>query len=460
MHKVWFLSIFLLAINLPLHAQQFSLRQYTVVDGLPQSQVNVIIEDSNGYLWIGTQGGGLARFDGREFKVYTTRDGLLSNIINYLKLDSHQNLWVVHPRGITRFDGTDFTKFQPPVPPYTGRRVRRVFEHSDTIFLVNNQGRLGKIYKDSVYYWDNRVLGDKIILYTHLLPNKDICLYLNDSSFLVRSKQEEYVLSHKGKFNQARNIYNYKNEVWIHTEQGYFSVNFDSQEITKRKIDVKNHIIQYDSIHNFFWTNSEKGLYREYDQDELHVIDTVLKGVDITQIFQDAESNTWLGSSGNGLYKYFMQDFDRCGSKQLTAVMAIEKSKGGGSWIASMNRGIWKIEKGKISTYATNSPNDNTVNTIKTGKDGTVWVGASSGLGRYDEKRDMFNWFTREDGIASSYINCLDVDDQSRIWYGTIGGGVGYYNGTDFKNFTTEVMLPPSNIFLETKLFTAVASLD
>ena len=112
MHKVWFLSLIIGAINLPSYAQQFSLRQYTVVDGLPQSQVNVIIEDSNGYLWIGTQGGGLARFDGREFKVYTTRDGLLSNIINYLKLDSRQNLWIVHPRGLTRFDGTDFMKFQ------------------------------------------------------------------------------------------------------------------------------------------------------------------------------------------------------------------------------------------------------------------------------------------------------------------------------------------------------------
>src|SRR6478609_8835432 len=190
MHKACFFSCLLIVGNLSANAQQFSLRQFTVVDGLPQSQVNVIIEDSNGYLWIGTQGGGLARFDGREFKVYTTRDGLLSNIISYLKLDSKQNLWIVHPRGITRFNGTDFMKFQPPVPPYTGRRVRRIFEHKDTIFLVNNQGRLGKIYKDSVYYWDNRVLRDKIILYTHLMPNKDICLYLNDSSFLIRSKRE------------------------------------------------------------------------------------------------------------------------------------------------------------------------------------------------------------------------------------------------------------------------------
>ncbi len=445
MYKAGFLAFFLFAVTVSLQAQQFSLRQYTVVDGLPQSQVNVIIEDSNGYLWIGTQGGGLARFDGREFKVYTTRDGLLSNIINYLKLDSQQNLWIVHPRGITRFDGTDFMKFQPPVPPYTGRRVRRVFEYKDTIFLVNNQGRLGKIFKDSVYYWDNRVQKEKIILYTHLLPNKDICFYLNDSSFLVWSSKGDYTVSHKGKFSQALNIFNYKNEVWANTDKGYFSIDFNSVEIHKRQINIKNHIIQFDSVRNFFWTNSEKGLFREYDQNEVHVIDTVLKEIDITQIFPDAEGNTWLGSSSNGLYKYYMRDFNRSVSERLNTVMAIEKSTEGALWIGSMNRGLWKIEKGKTSKYSTNSSGDNSFHAIEITKEGDVWVASSSGLGSYDKVRDKFKWFTREDGIAGNNINCLEVDDQGRIWYGTVGGGVGYYNGKSFKSFTTEDGLNGSN---------------
>ena len=440
------LVIFLFGFNLSAVAQQFSLRQYTVVDGLPQSQVNVIIEDSNGYLWIGTQGGGLARFDGREFKVYTTRDGLLSNTINYLKLDSKQDLWIVHPRGITRFDGIEFVKFQPPVPPYTGRRVRRVFEHKDTIFLVNNQGRLGKIYQDSVYYWDNRVKTDKIILYTHLLPNKDICLYLNDSTFLVRSEKKDYTISHKTKFGQALNIFNYKGEVWVNSDQGYFSVNFITKEISRRVTPIKNHIIQFDSAHNFFWTNSEKGLFREYDQNETHVVDTVLKEVDVTQIFPDAEGNIWLGSSGNGLYKYFMQDFDRCASKRLTAVTAIEKSKDGVTWIGSSNKGLWKMAKGKTFTYNTNSLTDNSVLAIHTGNDGTIWVASTSGLGKYEQARDKFKWFTRADGISSTQLNCLEIDDQNRIWFGTIGGGVGYFNGTSFKNFTPEDGLNGRNV--------------
>src|SRR3954471_3366612 len=99
----------------------YSIRNYKSIDGLPQSQVDIMLEDKNGYLWIGTHGGGLARFDGREFKVYTTLDGLLSNIISYLKLDEHQNLWIVHPRGITKFNGVEFKKFKQPGSPTNAR---------------------------------------------------------------------------------------------------------------------------------------------------------------------------------------------------------------------------------------------------------------------------------------------------------------------------------------------------
>jgi ligand-binding sensor domain-containing protein len=105
------------------YGQQFSLRQYTAIDGLPQSQVNAILEDSYGYLWIGTSGGGLARFDGKEFKVYSTLDGLLSNVVTSLFIDSKQNIWAVHPRGLSRFDSAkeavkqlnlaDFRPIQP-----------------------------------------------------------------------------------------------------------------------------------------------------------------------------------------------------------------------------------------------------------------------------------------------------------------------------------------------------------
>src|SRR5688572_25690247 len=107
-------AFFLVAMQLFAQYNNFALRNYTAIHGLPQSQVTSIVEDANGYLWVATMGGGLARFDGQEFKVYTTLDGLLSNTVVDLKIDGHQNIWIVHPRGVSRFDGKSFKKFQAP----------------------------------------------------------------------------------------------------------------------------------------------------------------------------------------------------------------------------------------------------------------------------------------------------------------------------------------------------------
>src|SRR5687767_4551703 len=165
----------------------YSIRNYKAIDGLPQSQVNIMLEDRNGYLWIGTHGGGLARFDGRQFKVYTTLDGLLSNIITYLKLDAKQNLWIIHPRGMSKFDGVTFKNFVEPGSAVNAKRIRRAFELSDTLFFISAPGHLGKIYRDSVYYWSKPITTDKLVGYCHLMPDKSILLYSNDSTFHVRS---------------------------------------------------------------------------------------------------------------------------------------------------------------------------------------------------------------------------------------------------------------------------------
>ena len=90
----------ILGLGPSLFSQDFfySTRNYTAIDGLPQSQVRALAEDKSGYLWIGTEGGGLARFDGREFKVYTTLDGLLTNQVIGLRFDQKDNLWIKQPK--------------------------------------------------------------------------------------------------------------------------------------------------------------------------------------------------------------------------------------------------------------------------------------------------------------------------------------------------------------------------
>lgn len=420
---------------------QYSLRRYTALDGLPQSQVNMVLEDKNGYLWIGTHGGGLARFDGREFKVYTTRDGLLSNIVHYLKLDSKQNLWIVHPRGISRFDGTSFKAFKPGSSPTALRRVRRVFELSDSIFFVTSQGLVGKIHNDSLYYWNEPLSKAKIIQYTHLLPNRDVALYLNDSSFVVRTPNGDHVVKHRPYFNYLSNVFNMGHETWMLTDKGYFRFDYKNYRFIPDELKINRPVLQYDTVTQAYWTRYDDRLLKEYWENGVHKVDTVLKEVGITQVFLDSEGNTWFGSSGNGLYKYFVQDFDRFTPGNLGGGFAINKDKNGATWFGS--RGLWRYDKsGNMKEYNTDNNMDWAVQSIENSPSGELWAGGMSALGRYVAEKDQFKWYTRVDGLPGAGISQINFDKTGKVWFATNGGGVGYYDGKKFGSVSVDQGLP------------------
>ncbi len=66
--------IFVFIISISTYAQQYNFINYSIEDGLVQSQIRAINQDSDGYLWIGTLGG-LSKFDGINFENFSTNDG-------------------------------------------------------------------------------------------------------------------------------------------------------------------------------------------------------------------------------------------------------------------------------------------------------------------------------------------------------------------------------------------------
>ena len=76
MKRKLMLSVYLISVFFALSAQVKIHKHITVEDGLVQSQVASILEDSSGYLWFGTFGG-VSRWNGHDFKNYRTQDGLV-----------------------------------------------------------------------------------------------------------------------------------------------------------------------------------------------------------------------------------------------------------------------------------------------------------------------------------------------------------------------------------------------
>jgi ligand-binding sensor domain-containing protein len=67
--------------------------------------------DSKGHVWFGTWGAGLARFDGKRWKNFTTQDGLSGNIVNSLAMDRDGVLWIGTDRGVSRYDQNGFVNY-------------------------------------------------------------------------------------------------------------------------------------------------------------------------------------------------------------------------------------------------------------------------------------------------------------------------------------------------------------
>jgi ligand-binding sensor domain-containing protein len=75
-----------------LPAQEGFLRHYSIGDGLPSSETYSAFQDSKGYIWIASDMG-VSRFDGYNFKVFTTADGLTDNTVFKFFEDHYGRIW-------------------------------------------------------------------------------------------------------------------------------------------------------------------------------------------------------------------------------------------------------------------------------------------------------------------------------------------------------------------------------
>jgi ligand-binding sensor domain-containing protein len=106
---VFLAAILLLTLPAPTPAQRYSFKLYSGAQGLGNLATLCMLQDSTGYLWIGTQHG-LYRYDGAHFLGFDMHDGLPSARIESLYETSDRALWVGTSAGLARREGS---RFQP-----------------------------------------------------------------------------------------------------------------------------------------------------------------------------------------------------------------------------------------------------------------------------------------------------------------------------------------------------------
>ena len=107
------LCLFLLLIPVIGIAQQRSFVNIGLEEGLAQSQVNMIHQDMQGYLWVATIGG-LSRYDGQDIKNFYKNDGLMDNDVSVIKESRGGRLYFGCLGGFSIYEGRRFHSFSLP----------------------------------------------------------------------------------------------------------------------------------------------------------------------------------------------------------------------------------------------------------------------------------------------------------------------------------------------------------
>lgn len=336
-----FCLIFLLSGNI--FCQNYPFRQYSVLDGLPQSQVSSLNQDSRGFLWITTKNG-LSRFDGIEFVNYYRKDGLLSNSGNSVLEDKSGTIWVISVPGISKYTGNGFVSY--PLPPeYNGWVITpdcavdnrgnliltATFPLDSTVKLLVFSEGLYSDYSEKVPEIDSLDIfcieydqaDDQLLL---LDSNKKLWIIKDSIPELVQGRKFDRLLSDRGMIflDEDKIRYSYKDGKFIpynfRFNRGradvYFNMesngtveffNGDSLFLISKSFSHTGNYIDREGV---LWFTSEGNLYKLLSTAFIgfHEDDTGMRN--IWAMIDDKNGHIWFGSLYNKLYEFDGQVFN------------------------------------------------------------------------------------------------------------------------------------------------------
>lgn len=453
--KILVLFTLILLIHSESYCQQYFFRKYSVEEGLPQSSVYCILEDKHGFIWMGTDGGGLCRFDGSKFDIFTKTNGLSDNVIRTLFEDSNGNIWIGTDNGLTLYDGNNFTAFENQTA-LTGTSVLKVTEGSNGIIWIgtNYNGLVAIQPGDSLlisnFTADDGLLSNFIFdihedadhhLWLGMVGGVNILTFTESDTLTISNIEDpmipaDIILS----IEEAED-----NTFWLgsYGEGVYRAVRAEGEDyykvIPSGLSDKYYGLIVWDILsreNGEVWLATDKNGIIKLQEDKVtgsFSRDNGLPSNQIVNIIRDHEGNTWLASFGQGAIMYDDDKFLRYG---------IEEGISGNQVLSLLiddNETLYTATEEGFSVFGKDEDiirknrfysldeglNDVGANALTLYQD-KVWIGTNNGINIYDGRRlSRFEYSYR---LPDLKVSCMLVDTHNDLWIGT-AGGYGKYTG-------------------------------
>ncbi|WP_345953283.1 two-component regulator propeller domain-containing protein [Mucilaginibacter sp. PAMB04168] len=390
-HTFYILVIFFLFQFAATLAQQpLRFNHLSFKEGLIQSPVATLFQDDRNFVWIGNWKG-LTRYNGYEFTTFKHQENnpesLSNNRVNAICQDKKKRLWVATSNGLNIYD------------PKTEK-----FKH---IGILNIKG--GRNYISSVIQDHNRniwiaTFGGVKQVDTATLKIEDVAAFKGDGHSDINSGIT-FTL-----FQDRSSV------IWIGTRQGVKRFNPQIKAIVPLPPCLANN--------------------------------TELSQSKVLVIRQDRQNNIWFGTETSGLFVYnpatgnchqYKHDDQNARSLQSDWIKALLIRNDNTIWVGT-RRGlsIFHPESEKFDNYThdpanASSLNDHTIWSFLQDNAGGVWIGTFAGGINisYPGNNNFTNIGERvgnEAGLNHPVVNAILEDTGHKLWIGTYGGGLNLVN--------------------------------
>ena len=371
-------------------AQQYFFSGYSIADGLSQSVVNCIFQDSKGYIWFGTQNG-LNKYNGYTFEVFTCNpndsNSIVNNWINGITEDKEANLWIATKGGLVKYTRKE-------------KRFSRIEFTPPFDVLITN----------CVYDVKCARNGD---IFINMPPVLSIC---NPQTMNFRHFISPFAFDGSAKDNNIPLLEDRNGTIWIASTRG---------------------LAAFDPVAKIF---------RAFNYNSIK--QTSLSDDNITALYQDQNGELWIGTS-SGLnhlkpgakgFDHYLHDEHNEFSLSNNFIRAILADKSGSLWIATEGGGLNRMSHDKANhvfferfTAGKSGLNHNINLSLAIDNSDNLWIGTLSGLNKTNLKRQNFNLYRKNDSpysvdLAGNVIASIYEDENNVIWIGNWGQGLNLYN--------------------------------
>ena len=403
--------------------------------------ISKITQDNRGFIWIGTQGNGLYRFDGIHAKNYvynrTNQNTIDSNFIYTVFLDSKGRLWVGTKRGLNLYN-CDLDRFERV--PLTD--TKGVDSSLDVKCMIEDK-------------YGNLILGT-----------------YGKGVFKLSTKSMSVTKIAIGPFNEKDLIVhefakNKKDEIYMSTRIGLFTFNKEKDRLFRKKFLYQEEYITIDFVTRSLIVDPEDNLWIGSDENGLFKKDIsgVLTAIPITKkkvlsmlykddtFFWGTENDGLLIMDKNGaLINRYTNNYDPQKGIDSDSIWELFEDKEGRIWIGYFDKGVGVSDPlaSKFQSLTTNlnsnqSLQGKSVSAIQQDNTNQLWFGVDGGIDIYNSKTGQFKHINNSPnslfkGLTSTAILKVYIDKKNNLWVGTWDAGIFYLkNGaTVFKNYSTK----------------------